>query len=85
VQGRPILQRCLILSQTSAGEGVGYLINGLLASHCSFVRALLPFVRPGLRVHRRAARRRVNDWTSSMPAMMARHDARDGIRYLLIR
>jgi hypothetical protein len=46
---RPILHRRLILSQTSAGKGVGYVINSLLASRCSFVRALRPFLRSGLR------------------------------------
>lgn len=43
--GRPILHCRLILSQTSAGKGVGYVINSLLASRCSFVRALRPFLR----------------------------------------
>jgi hypothetical protein len=45
----------LILSQTSAGSGVGYVINSLLAPRCSFVRACWPFFRPDLRAQRCAA------------------------------
>jgi hypothetical protein len=37
--GRPILHCHLILSQTSAGKVLHYVINGLLALRCSFVRA----------------------------------------------
>jgi hypothetical protein len=33
-----------------AGKGIGYVIDRSLASRCSFVRALRPFLRPGLRV-----------------------------------
>jgi hypothetical protein len=38
----------LILSQTSAGKGCRLCHRLLLASPCSFVRALRPFLRPGL-------------------------------------
>ena len=37
--GRPILHLVVILSQTSAGKGVGYVIDRLRAWLCSFVRA----------------------------------------------
>jgi hypothetical protein len=39
-----------ILSQTSAGKGLVYVINNLLALRCSFVCACWPFLGPGLRV-----------------------------------
>jgi len=40
----------LILSQTSAGKAVGYLINSSSSClRCSFVRAWRPFLRPDLR------------------------------------
>ena len=52
------LHRRLILSQTSAGKlSLSYVIDNLLASCCSFVRAWRPFLRPGLQVQRRAARK----------------------------
>jgi hypothetical protein len=43
---------------------------------CSFVRALRPFLRPGLRVHTRAARRGRQGWPSRLPCyflMSLRH------------
>src|SRR5260370_38454394 len=39
----------LILSQTSAGKGIDYVIDSLLALRCSFVCAWRPFLRPDLR------------------------------------
>src|SRR5260221_1728940 len=36
----------LILSQTSAGKGIDYVIDSLLALHCSFVRALRSVLCP---------------------------------------
>jgi hypothetical protein len=44
-----------ILSQTSAGKGVGYVIDRFLTSPCSFVRAWRSFLRPGLRAQTRRA------------------------------
>src|SRR6266481_2418766 len=49
----------LILSQDSAGKGINYVIDSLLALRCSFVRAWRPFLRPDLRLQRCAARRTV--------------------------
>jgi hypothetical protein len=54
----------LILSQTEAGKDIGYVIDSSLASGCSFVRAWWLFLRPGLRVHRRAARKGRQGWPS---------------------
>ena len=48
--GRPILHRRLILSQTSAGRSLSYIIDSSSFHGCSFVRAWRPFLRPGLRV-----------------------------------
>src|SRR5215510_4629025 len=44
----------LILSQTSAGNGVGCVTDNSCLEH-SFVRAFLPFLRPGLRTQTRRA------------------------------
>jgi len=52
---------------------VGYVINSLLASHCSFVRALRPFLRPGLRVHRCAARRSRQGWPLRLACDLLQH------------
>jgi len=65
--GRPILHRRLILSQTSAGKGIDYVTDGLLAVRCSFVRAWRPFLRPDLRGQRCAARRDRQGWPSRLP------------------
>jgi hypothetical protein len=65
--GRPILHRRLILSQTSAGKGIDYVTDSLLAVRCSFVRAWRPFLRPDLRGQRCAARRDRQGWPSRLP------------------
>src|SRR5258707_957510 len=59
----------LILSQTSAGKGIDYVIDSLLVLHCSFVRAWRPFLRPDLRVQRCAARRDRQGWPSRLPCL----------------
>jgi hypothetical protein len=57
--GRPILHRCLILSQTSAGKGCWLRHRSFLTSPCSFVRAWRSFLCPGLRAQTRRAQRAV--------------------------
>jgi len=59
----------LILSQTSAGKGIDYVIDSLLGLRCSFVRAWRPFLRPDLRVQRCAARRDRQGWPSRLPCL----------------
>src|SRR5260221_9254575 len=59
----------LILSQTSAGEGIEYVLDSLLGLPCSFVRAWRPFLRPDLRVQRCAARRDRQGWPSRLPCL----------------
>src|SRR6202165_3346966 len=59
----------LILSQTSAGKGIDYVIDSLLGLRCSFVRAWRPFLRPDLRVQRCAGRRDRQGWPSRLPCL----------------
>jgi len=54
-------------------RAIDYVINGLLALRCSFVRALRPFLRPGLRVHRCAARRGRQGWPSRLACDVLKH------------
>jgi hypothetical protein len=63
--GRPILHRRLILSQTSAGNSYksGYVtMTSLLRSVPLF--GWEPFLRPGLRMQRRAERKGRQGWPS---------------------
>src|ERR1700738_3602276 len=62
----------LILSQTSAGKGIDYVIDSLLGLRCSFVRVWRPFLRPDLRVQRCAARRARQGWPSRFPCLSRR-------------
>ncbi len=54
-----------ILSQTSAGK-TGLCHRSLLDQCSSFVRAMRPFLRPGLRVFRGIARRGRQGWPSRL-------------------
>src|SRR5260221_11906879 len=59
----------LILSQTSAGKGIDYVIDSLLALRCSFVRAWRPLLLPHLRGQRGAAFRERQGWASRLPCL----------------